>query len=283
MTIRKRVLPPGWYPGSEPETRDKIQRFLRDIEEDKKENPLFQAPAGVAPHAGWEFSGRLALEVLLNLDREAETVVVIGGHMAASEGVAAAFEDGYETPLGEIKADLELLEGIRKGIGCREDRYADNTVEVQLPLVKYVFPEAAALALRVSPSREAVQLGEIIETTAEDLDRKVVVLGSTDLTHYGPSYGFTSRGRGEEAVRWVKEVNDREFIGFLLEMNPDEAVSHARNNHSACSAGAAVSALSFARKRGCTQGELLSYFTSYDIFPNQSFVGYAGIVFPDGD
>ena len=140
MKIRPRTLSPGWYPGTEEETRETIAEFLRDIPEGN-----VRASAGVAPHAGWYFSGKVALQVFRNLASDADTVVVVGGHLHPGDGILAALEDGYETPLGPLAADLELLEGIRHKVPVEEDRYVDNTVEVQLPFVKYPHPEGRAV------------------------------------------------------------------------------------------------------------------------------------------
>lgn len=274
MKIRPRTLPPGWYPGTELETKQTIMQYLQDIPEGSG-----TARAGVAPHAGWEFSGRVALEVFLNLKKDPDTIIVVGGHLHPSEGVMAAFEEGYETPLGTITADLELLERMKEEIPLKEDRYPDNTVEVQLPFVRYLFPNSRVLALRASPSADAVDLGKAIKSVAEALRKNVTVVGSTDLTHYGINYSFLPKGRGRKALQWVREVNDKGFIENLLVMDGEEALSHALKNHSACSAGGAVAALSFARESGDKAGKLLKYMTSYDVLPGESFVGYAGIVF----
>jgi MEMO1 family protein len=279
MRIRERVLPPGWYPGNAAEVRRTIEGYIA-----AESAPECRAVAGVAPHAGWAFSGRIALRVLLNFRRPVETVAVVGGHLSPSAGVLAAFEEGYETPLGVLEADLELLEKISGSVSSplREDRSPDNTVEVQLPLVKYLFPESRALALRAAPSEAAEELGRAIRKAADSLGRTVAVLGSTDLTHYGPNYGFSPAGRGERAVEWVKEVNDRGFIDKLLDLDGPGALRHAGEHQSACSAGAAVAAISFARASGVERGALVEYLTSYDIYPDDSFVGYAGIVYEKG-
>ncbi len=254
MTIRERALPPGWYPGSAGETREAIERFLRDIGGPPPEGKM-TGIAGIAPHAGWEFSGRCALAVLLRLRQPVDTVVVVGGHLGPSSGLLAASEAGYETPLGTIEADLPLLEKIGSycGTPLREDRHPDNTVEVQLPFIKYLFPQSRSLYLRSAPSSDAVELGRAIKEAADELGRKVVVLGSTDLTHYGSNYGFSPAGRGEKAVAWVKEVNDRGFVNNLLAMDAEGALRHAGANQSACSAGGAAAAVSFARESGVKQ------------------------------
>jgi len=275
MRVRPRSLPPGWYPGGEQQTVRSIEEFRRS-----SEKPSGSAIAGVAPHAGWDFSGSIACHVFQSISRDVQTIVVVGGHLAPHSGLLAAFEEGYETPLGVLAADVELLELLRQNLSLGEDRYADNTVEIQLPLLKYLHPEARALHLRASPSAEALQLGVELAAAAERLNRNIAVVGSTDLTHYGDNYGFTPRGTGAQAVKWVKEVNDRRIIDALLAMELEKALDLAGREHSACSAGGAVAAARFAQQTGTPRGELLEYRTSYDLSPSPFFVGYAGIIYP---
>jgi AmmeMemoRadiSam system protein B len=99
------------------------------------------------------------------------------------------------------------------------------------------------------------------------------------LTHYGPNYGFSPRGGGEEAVKWVKEVNDRRFLDAVMSLSLREAMDLALKEQSACSAGAAAAAAEYARLEGATEGKLIRYTTSWDMYPASSFVGYAAIVF----
>ncbi|MCX6349925.1 MAG: AmmeMemoRadiSam system protein B, partial [Candidatus Aureabacteria bacterium] len=213
MTTRRRMLPPGWYPESAAETRAAIERFLAVAPP-----PPVRAAAAVAPHAGWEFSGRLALEAIRAFPPDRETIVVVGGHLSPSDPILAAAEDELETPLGCLRSDGDLLRSITARLPLETDRSPDNTVEVQLPFIKYLFPRSRVLALRAPPSAEAIRLGKAILEASRELKRKVAVLGSTDLTHYGGNYGFAPAGRGERGLNWVREVNDREFIERLLDM-----------------------------------------------------------------
>ena len=275
MNVRPRSLPPGWYPGGREQT-------IREIEEFRRHSQIAEgkALAGIAPHAGWSFSGSIACHVFQALAADVETVVVVGGHLAPHSGLLAASEQGYETPLGVLHADLELLEDLRNRFPFRKDIYADNTVEVQLPLLKYLHPDAQALHLRASPSAEALELGEQLAAAAARLSRKIAVIGSTDLTHYGENYGFTPKGTGAGALKWVKEVNDRRLVEALVGLELEKALELAVSEHSACSVGAAVAAARFAERSGAQGGELLEYRTSYDLSPSPFFVGYAGIIYP---
>lgn len=274
MSIRKRILPPGWYPGSEQEVKRTIHEW------EQKEAPAFTTGiAGVVPHAGWMFSGELACKVFRHLASDVETVVIIGGHLPPNGGIYAAKEDGYETPLGDLSTDKEVLSGLEEKISLKNDTFSDNTVEVQLPFVKYYFPKATGLGLRVEPTEQAVSLGKAVADVAQELGKKIAVVGSTDLTHYGLSYGFAPHGSGEEAVRWVKEVNDKNVIDALLAFDYTKAVKRGVEDKAACSVGAAVAAASFASSLKEASSTLLDYYTSRRIHKAESFVGYAGIVY----
>jgi AmmeMemoRadiSam system protein B len=217
--------------------------------------------------------------VLSSLARGIDTIVIIGGHMGSTDRIVSAFEDSYDTPLGEMKADLRLLDAIRSRLDIHEDRERDNTVEVQLPLVRYLAPAVMVLGLRAPPSTAAEALGAAIAAAAAETGRRVAVAGSTDLTHYGSNYDFSPAGGGAEAVRWVREVNDRRIVESMLGLDVTAALDRARMERSACSIGGAVAAMSFAKSLGATSGRLVGYMTSCDVLPAASFVGYAGILY----
>jgi hypothetical protein len=145
-------------------------------------------------------------------------------------------------------------------------------------LVKYFFPQAKVLALRAPHSNMAIELGQAVAAVAQELKVSILVFGSTDLTHYGPNYGFAPKGYGPEAVKWVKEVNDKKFIDQALKLDGPGMLKAAQQDQSACSAGGAVAAVAAAKAQGARKAALIDYYTSYDVMPGDSFVGYAGMV-----
>ena len=275
MRIRKRTLPSGWYPVDERSVRQRIDEYLAAFPEPEKR----AAVAGIAPHAGWDFSGALACEVFRRIPESIRTVVVVGGHLGQDDGIVGAIEDGYETPMGPLEADLELLETLRERIPVDPDRAPDNTVEIQLPFLRALLPGVKALSLRAPPSQTAVDLGKELAAVQDRTGARIAVVGSTDLTHYGPNYGFLSAGHGDQARSWVRETNDRRIIESLLSMDCQEAIRRSIAERSACSAGGAVAAASFAHACGVAAGALLRYTTSYAVHPSESFVGYAAILY----
>ena len=271
MILREPCLPPGWYPRD----RAKIAEFLEPFGQ-----PAVLSASAVAPHAGWYYSGHTAAIAVSALERDAETVVVIGGHLPGGMPVLMAAEDGVKTPLGSMKIDGELREELKKNLEVRPDRYEDNTVEVLLPMVHYFFPEAELLWLRFPADLSSFEAGKTLGLCARELGRRITVLASTDLTHYGRNYGFNPRGSGKAALEWMKKVNDAAFIAAVLDGDPGQVLERAEEDCSACSAGAVLGALGFTASRE-KRAKLLDYRTSADVGQEDeipdSFVGYVAV------
>ncbi|GHV08558.1 hypothetical protein FACS189485_20180 [Spirochaetia bacterium] len=140
--------------------------------------------------------------------------------------------------------------------------------------------------LRLPAEESSFEAGKIIAQAALSLGRKAVVLGSTDLTHYGAAYGFSPMGSGRRALQWVREQNDRAFIEAVEKGDPADVLGRAEKDQSACSSGAVLGALGFAQERGAGPARLLAYGTSIDTLHEagdasaknaDSFVGYAAM------
>ena len=280
MSYRPRNLPRGWYPMNPKECRLEIESYLEGWYPSVLPKT---ARGGIVPHAGWYFSGRLAARVLylLKSNVAAELIVLYGGHLGPNDSPRIVMEKSWETPLGEIEMDSEFAKELMKRIEMRAESPSsgDNTMEIQVPMIKYHFPDAKLLAIRSPSSLRAKALGEEVARLAQERRVTILALGSTDLTHYGPNYGFVTKGVGPSALKWVREENDRGFIHHALSMDAEGLIRHAAQYDSACSAGAAVSALVTCHVLGAEKGTLIDYYTSYDIMPDESFVGYAGILY----
>lgn len=275
MVLREPCLPSGWYPRE----GARVSRFLSEFSGTGDAKP---AAAAVAPHAGWFYSGKIAAAAVSALDRDAETVVVLGGHLPGGAPPLFAGEDGVCTPLGNMLIDTELRDALKKELAGRPDRYQDNTVEVLLPMIRFFLPQAKLLWLRLPAEPASFEAGKIIAGAGKNLGRKLAVLGSTDLTHYGDNYRFSPHGRGEKALQWVREVNDRAFIEAVEGGNPDRILDRAEHGRSSCSAGAVLGALAYAQAVNAVPARLLAYGTSADVAEDgvpDSFVGYAAFGF----
>lgn len=273
---RKRSLPDGWYPGETADCLNTIKEFS------DKPSPAGKFQAGILPHASWAYSGKLAARVMDAVSRseKPDLVVMFGGHLGPGKGIIY-LDQSWDTPLGDLEIDLELTSEIKNRLDLisEDGPTNDNTIEVQLPLVKYYFPDAKLIAVRAPHDRSAIELGRELALLIKEKGLKARYFGSTDLTHYGPNYGFSPMGSGEKALTWVKETNDREFIDHALGMDAAGLLLSAKERSNACSPGAAAAVISASLVHGAKNGLLLDYYTSNEITPGSSFVGYAGVLY----
>ena len=275
----------GWYPAD----RSECQRTVEKLAEG--EHPLDAEEAralkaGVVPHAGWAFSGAPAAQVFKTLGggEKVDRLVLLGGHMGPQAQGWILTEGVFRTPLGEIQGDPEFAQALLSEAGG--DFVArgpvsyepDNTIELQLPFVKRFMQEAKMVVAGVPATPDGLALGAKAAKLAGSLPGRTVVVGSTDLTHYGVNYGFMPKGLGPEAVAWVKEENDKKALDRLQALEAEAYLDEALRLHYACCPGASGAALVSARELGSERGHLLDYYTSYDIHPGASFVGYAALV-----
>jgi AmmeMemoRadiSam system protein B len=282
MGFRKPDLVGTWYPGGQKEIRNIIEGYISEI---RVPDDKYRGVGGIVPHAGWYFSGKVAFGVLYSISKVAnpELIFLYGMHLPPHSPDYIFIDDGYETPLGKIHVNQDATTLLYNSFSfVKEDAgyYSqDNTIEIQLPFVKYLFPEANIVTVGVSPTERASAIGEKAVEISQKLGLTGCYIGSTDLTHYGPNYAFMPHGTGSESVKWVKDTNDRRIVESFIKADAQAIVTEALSSKNACCPGAATAAVASSRKLGCEKGILMTYTTSYDVHPDSSFVGYAGIVY----
>jgi len=198
--------------------------------------------------------------------------------------------EGFATPLGPILTHTEMVEGMSgafrfRGVDSDSWPREENTVEVHLPIIKHLFPDARLLVLHLPPRDIILDIVDLLMEFIRRYDAKPVFVGSTDLTHYGlRQFAFTPMGVGERAHRWAKNENDAAFINKLLALDPQGCLEEGLSSYNACCPGAAAAAVTAARLMGSEYGELLTHLTSFEVMGDPDsepvdFVGYCSVVF----
>jgi AmmeMemoRadiSam system protein B len=292
MEPRRPVVAGQFYPAQRKACLTEIQQCLAENALPQDLPPTIVA--GIVPHAGWVFSGSLAAMVFLAVKQVHQTVdtfVIFGAIHTYSNSSAAVYSEGcWQTPLGEIAIDADFASEITGSSELVESNLKvhclEHSIEVQVPFIQHLFADAKIVPILVPPTSSAVQLGsDIADVISSAEGKKIVCIGSTDLTHYGPRYGFAPLGTGPDAIRWAKEVNDQQFIDLAVQLAPEKIPLNASEKHNACGAGAAAATVAAAKRLGKKQGRLLAHTHSNEVMErkfNQSSaesVGYAAIVF----
>ncbi len=283
MAVRRADFAGSWYPGSERDCRRTIEEF--SAASLPCPAGMHDVVGGIVPHAGWFFSGKIACNVIkcLKSQGDPDSCIIFGRHLHTGSNNYIMTQGKWSTPLGELEIDADLASKLTAEfpftVETPSNYEQDNTIELQLPFIKYFFPRIKLVPIGAPPREESLEIARSAAKIAKDRGGRTIVLGSTDLTHYGYNYGYVPKGVGEDAVDWVKDVSDGQMVDLFLRMDGRGAIEESIKNHNACCSGAAGAAIEAAKEFGAKAGEKIEYYTSYDIRPDSSFVGYVGIVF----
>jgi len=291
MLIRQAAVAGQFYSGSEKQCIAEIEECLGAME--VPAGLKDEIVGGIVPHAGWVFSGDLAglvFSAIKKVHPKVDTFLIFGASHRYSGREAVVYDKGsWATPLGKIDIDEELAGQIAELDGVKADRNAhldEHSIEVQVPFIQYLFEEAKIVPVIVPSFGFDIEPGSEIASVISKLeDKKVVCIASTDLTHYGPRYGFCPEGVGTDAIRWAKEVNDAEFIDLALKMEAEDMFAVGLEKSSACGPGAAAMLVSVVKGLGKKEGVLLAHTNSSEVMEkkfdrsSEESVGYAAIVY----
>ncbi|MGC9359082.1 MAG: AmmeMemoRadiSam system protein B, partial [Anaerolineae bacterium] len=273
-----------FYPGDARTCQREIQEYLRTA---SVPEGIGHVLGGLVPHAGWRYSGPTAAHVYAAVDQAPETVVLFGAIHRWGVSAPSVYPAGsWRTPLGDCPVDSELAEAVLAIAGTPmvaspQAHAGEHSIEVQIPFVQQAFPQAQILPIAMPPSSQAIRAGHDLATAVQSLGRSVLVIASSDLTHYGPRYGLAPAGVGEQALAWAK-ANDQRLLDEVVAMHPSEVLQVAARDHSACGAGAIAAAIACTADLGADRGILLQHTTSHEVVPMgrpSDFVGYAAVAF----
>lgn len=273
----------SWYPAS----AEAIEAMLPE----EPAGPVLPHPAAiVVPHAGYAYSVDVAAAAYSRLPAEEYEKVVI---LAPSHCVAMRRSFSVEpaadvaTPFGTVSFPLELHDALAALPGARFVPAAhpdEHAIDIQLPLVKRYLPHCAVGGLVVGEwnariPEDAERLRAFAKEFRKILDKKTLVVVSSDFTHYGRSFGYLPfRDNVQERLRAL----DGEMIEALSK-NDSLAWSDALARTGATVCGASPLHLLLAALPEEARFERLAYATSGEKTRDWSHVvSYAALaVFAD--
>lgn len=264
--IRNPVVAGQFYPASSSQLKAMIEKMV-----DKKATK--QEVIGlVSPHAGYVYSGPVAGAVISRVKFK-ETFIIIGpNHSGRGKPFSIMSEGIWRTPLGDVEIDSELGKKILAlSDHLEEDEVAhmyEHSIEVQVPFLQYFKPGIEIVPIMLAHYSGAAykEIGREIARAVKELNKEVVIMASSDMTHYEPH---------EYAQR-----KDNQAIEAILALNEDELLKRVDElNISMCGYAPVTSLISAAKELGAKQAELVKYQTSGDTSGDySSVVGYAGII-----
>lgn len=258
------VVAGQFYPGNKESLEKEIKKYL-------KKEPDGTIKAAIVPHAGYLFSGRCAGKVYSKIPR-AETYVIIGvNHRGIGEDIAVSLEP-FQTPLGIVGNDVELGEEILRTLQIYEGEDAhrmEHSIEVQLPFLQSVYenPTIVPILLKNYDLEKCKKIADKIVNSANKLNRRILLIASSDMTHTGPAYDFS----GSIEI-------DKDAISKIIALD-SEGFFEVAARTTICGAGAIATVIEAIKLMNASKAELIEYYDSSSVLNNENKVGYAGIVF----
>ncbi len=219
---------------------------------------------GIVPHAGYIYSGPVASHFYADLaeDGYPDTFVIIGpNHYGAGSGIATTMED-FRTPYGVAKIDRELAGLLTREIVDVDElahRY-EHSIEVQIPFLQFFKREIQIVPITMMIQEQVIaeELGKVIKSAIEESGKDVVIIASTDFSHYVPK-----RKAYKNDALAIERILNRDIPGLYHVIY--------KKNITMCGYGPVAAMLTATRGRV----ELLKYATSGDVHPMEEVVGYA--------
>lgn len=264
--IRNAAVAGRFYPGTSGALRAEIKRLVDN--DAHKESAL----GVISPHAGYMYSGPVAGATFSRIEFT-DTFVILGpNHTGQGSPFSIMKEGSWVTPLGEVSLNSELAGRILDGSeNLEEDAVAhkyEHSIEVQVPFLQYFRPDVKIVPILLSASVSSVykDIGRGIAGAIRELSEEVMIIASSDMTHYEPQ--DSARARDAKALEAIIDLDEDLLMSRVQELNI-----------TMCGYGPVICLISAARELGASQAELVRYQTSGDVTGDlKSVVGYAGVI-----
>lgn len=268
MSVRASYAAGLFYLGYEEGLRREVDKLLKDRVDGKT-----KAKGIVVPHAGYEYSGPTAGAVYSAVTIPKRLIILGPNHSGFGLPISLDDHDAWKTPLGAAQIDKEMISILLDSSDIfkvsRDAHRLEHSIEVQLPFIQVATEnefEFVPIALMggIDPGIYK-EVGHAIADAIKKVDEDVLIVASTDFTHY-------------ESLSYAREM-DAKAIAAIEAMNPQKLLETVyENDISMCGYGPVATMLFAALELGATKAELISYTTSADFSMDESsVVGYGSM------
>lgn len=255
-----------FYSGTAAKLKDQVEQYVsREIVKEKVIGAL-------SPHAGLMYSGAVAGAVYSSISFP-ETFVIIGpNHTGLGAPLSMMTSGEWEIPTGILCVDEELAAAVAVEVpvvsGDMQAHQFEHSIEVQLPFIACfsVDVKIVPIAVMHASVRDCKTIGEGIARAVKSTGRPVVIVASSDMSHYVP----------DALARTLDDLALRE----LLNLDPEGLYRTVTDrNISMCGFIPATIMLYAAGALGAVDARLVKYATSAEASGDYDHVvGYAGVI-----
>jgi AmmeMemoRadiSam system protein B/AmmeMemoRadiSam system protein A len=265
--VKEPAVAGTFYPADKDSLKKSVEDFLSKAETSPDHGKLI---AIISPHAGYIYSGQTAAYGYKQIQgSDIKNVILIGpSHRSAFKGASVYTKGSFRTPLGNVKINERLAEGLLNesaDVRFSPEAYeGEHSIEVQLPFLQTVLKDFTIVPVLIgSPSGRTFE--HLIQKLTEMLDEKALLIASTDLSHY---HDYPT----------AKEM-DGKIISAVQRLSPKDTIELLRSGKSEmCGGVPVIIAMEVARRSGANLGVVFKQANSGDVTGEKDkVVGYASI------
>ncbi len=257
----KNTRPPleqNWYSKDPIELSSSIENYLKDAVTKYDGSKIYGI---IVPHAGHFYSGHVAAYAFNSIkDLRPKLVVIISpSHFIGGADLLISSHQAYNTPLGDIDIETELLQDIIQSLnddyGITTKKVSndpEHSIEVELPFLQVILGnfDLIPIMIRTQNLNVSKSLGEVLYKKLPKRD--CIIIASSDLSHYLDQKTANSM--------------DKEIIKRIESFDPESVLkAEEQNVGQACGIGAISSVLWACKNQGAEKVKILKYATSADV------------------
>lgn len=189
--VRPAAVAGTFYPAEPRQLGHMLDELLLPYTSFQNEGSVESAPAlaYIVPHAGYIYSGSTAAAAYHRMAEQFSNprIILFGpSHYHYFTGLAVPWVTHFETPLGQVALDTDLIKRLvdTEGLNYSDKAHQqEHALEVQLPFLQRVFSSFSLVPILLGDTAPA-QVLTVMETVWGL--KNTLVLVSSDLSHFHP-------------------------------------------------------------------------------------------------
>jgi AmmeMemoRadiSam system protein B len=236
------------------------------------------ADAVLVPHAGWQYSGRLAAQTLKQVDIPPWVIIFGPKHRGGGADWAVAPHQSWQLPGKNVETNMPMTEKMIQAVDFfafdAAPHAQEHAIEVLLPIIARLAPDTtiSAVVMSMSPWETIRHGASQFAAFLDSLPEKPMLIISSDMNHFA----------NDETTRRVDHIALDAIYRAVAEQNPEHALQTIYEQQiSMCGVIPAVFVMETLRVMGrLDRVKEVGYMTSADVSGDTSrVVGYAGLIF----
>lgn len=205
-----------FYPADKDELNSALDKLFEG------EAPAAEAwPAVMMPHAGLQYSGKVAADALRRVKIPSTVIVLCPKHTPLGVEWAVAPNEEWALPTGNVPSDPALAKQLAEAIdGLELDgaaHHMEHAIEVELPLIQRLAPQAKVVGIAIGGGTYArlEKFAEQLAGVLADRQDDTLLVISSDMNHFATD--DENRMLDEQALAALETLDPHGAFDTIME------------------------------------------------------------------